>query len=122
MPGRKHIGPDAVSRHPGRHDTVAAMFNGTYTGELHRNILEGLRSGDSDTEDDNTEVYVSAVFTSALTSLCSVTWDVVREHMYSDKTMLKLVHAVENGIPDSQDELPEELRQFHQFRDDLSMS
>ena len=52
-------------------------------------------------------------------SLRSVTWERVRTAIASDDDMQALVTIIEAGMPESKNELPEQLREYFQFRDDL---
>ena len=63
--------------------------------------------------------YMSAV--SALGSLQSMTWERVRLATTSDVNAMRLVNLIESGVPLHRDDIPLDLRVYHQFRDDLSI-
>jgi len=94
VPGLKNRTPDALSRHP--------------TGNPAPDRLS--------LPDD--VAYMSAV--SALESLQSVTWEKVRQATTSNTSAMKLVDLIESGVPLLKDDMPPELRVYHQFREDLS--
>ena len=48
--------------------------------------------------------------------VASVTWDLIRLETASDPSMNLLSKWVDQGIPDTKNSLPIELRQYHQFR------
>ena len=50
----------------------------------------------------------------------SVTWDDVRTATSSDPTMCRLVEFIQEGFPELPSDLPSELRQYHQFRENLT--
>ena len=52
-------------------------------------------------------------------NLRSVTWERVRTAMASDYDMQALVTIIDAGMPESKNELLEQLREYFQFRDDL---
>ncbi|CAC5375241.1 unnamed protein product [Mytilus coruscus] len=56
---------------------------------------------------------------SSINTLQSVTWHMVRVATNSNDDMVKLVEIIENEMPEFRHEMPTELREFFQFREDL---
>ena len=50
----------------------------------------------------------------------SVTWDRVREATASNPDMHLLTELIENGMTETRSEMPVSIRQFHQYRHELS--
>ena len=57
---------------------------------------------------------------SILSSLKCVNWDSVRVATSTDTNLNKLLHFVENGIPEERSEMDESIRVYHQYREALS--
>jgi len=57
--------------------------------------------------------------TAALDTLQSITWDDVRMATTSNETMSKLVSLIEDGLPESRQEMPPELIDYFSLRDGL---
>ena len=49
----------------------------------------------------------------------SISWDDIRIATTSDPTMVQLLNIVEDGFPPNKRDLPEELREFHRYRNHL---
>ena len=127
IPGAKNRAPDTVSRHPTgtphppqmeltddistTSDTAQPLLN------IPHAFLAGIRQREEpcDFIEDTTRV----IAISSLHSLQCVTWDRVRTATSSDENMSKLVEIIEDGMPESRHELPETLREYHQFREHL---
>ena len=56
---------------------------------------------------------------SSINTLQSITWHTVRVATNTDDDMVKLVEIIENGMPEFRHEMPTELCEFFQFREDL---
>ena len=72
---------------------------------------------------DETRVYFEDNLTwcaAGLQSLRSVTWDRVREATSSDVDMHTLEEMATDGIPDSKTEMPETIRDYHQYRENIT--
>ena len=55
----------------------------------------------------------------SLEALGAVTWDKVRTATTSDPAMLELIETIENGFPSKRSDLPQQIQEFFQFKDDL---
>ena len=55
----------------------------------------------------------------SLSNITAVTWNKVRIATASDDTMNALRDVIESGMPESRNDLPIPLRDYHQFRNDL---
>lgn len=56
----------------------------------------------------------------ASTTLKAVTWDRVRTATTSDRDMSMLADLIASGLPENRQEFPTQLREYFQFREDLS--
>ncbi|KAJ8349086.1 hypothetical protein SKAU_G00276750 [Synaphobranchus kaupii] len=86
----------------------------THTGVLSLLRQAGPEDGGDAEEDD------LAWCAAGLESLRSVTWDRVREATSSDGEMRTLEEMAADGIPDSKFEMPETIRDFHQYRESIT--
>ena len=93
IPGKLHKAPDAISRHP--------------TGSRHPQKLF--------LPDD---IHTAAAF--SLSTFHSVTWNHVREETTSDPIMCLLQETIEAGFPDHKDNVPQQIHEYHKFRNFLS--
>ena len=122
--GVKHLATDALSRYPTGTTHPAKMHLGddissaAHQTDARHTFLDGIRN----TETHHAEVDSTAIMTatSSLSALQSVTWERVRTATASDENMNQLIDIVESGMPDSRDELPPALQEYHQFREYLS--
>ncbi|CAC5355199.1 unnamed protein product [Mytilus coruscus] len=55
----------------------------------------------------------------SIDTLQPITWHMVHVATNSNNYMVKLVEIIENGMPEFRHEMPTELREFFQFREDL---
>ena len=138
VPGKKHLGPDAMSRHsvgdPERlhlqddqHEQTAvnALLSGSSTTDLRKQILAAIRSweepGEIDCYNDMPiEIPPAAIY--VMDTVQAVTWDRVREATASDPTMRGLITLIEDGYPSNKSEVPDSLSIFFQHRDKLSVT
>jgi hypothetical protein len=81
----------------------------------HTAVLSFLRRAEPEEDDD-----VEDLCAAGLESLRSVTWDRVREATSSDGDMHMLEEMAMDGIPDSKIEMPEMIRDFHQYRENIT--
>ena len=102
IPGVKHRATDCLSRHP----TDAAV--------------QLILPDDVAVVDTEDSVVSTAVSTLNALSIRSVTWDRVRTATASDHELLNLSDLIEHGFPTTRSDVPEHIRGFFQFRDDLS--
>lgn len=130
IPGVKHRAADTISRYPvgaGEKlslpdddiDHVNEFSDDSYdfTNTLNP-ILACIRYSE-ELEKNNMDHEVQLSAASALSSLQCVTWDRVRRETSSDLDLHKLVNIVESGMPQSREELPTSLQEYHQFRQDI---
>lgn len=124
--GIKNRAADGVSRHPtGKAemmtlpDDIAAINPANRRSNPSTSILAGLRTAPP--SEDSIEEDVISAASSSINSLNvkSVTWERVRTATTSDSCMRKLVDIIESGFPETCNELPNSLREYYQFRDDL---
>ena len=91
VPGLKNRAPGALSRHLTRDPKLAQLC----------------------LSDDISFISANA----SLRSLHSITWDESREATTSDNDMRTLVDIIEAGFPENRNDLPRELKIYHQHRD-----
>ncbi|RUS83681.1 hypothetical protein EGW08_008529 [Elysia chlorotica] len=85
--------------------------------------IPGIRHAAADAmsrkPDDSTQV-CSQTDSTPTELVKSVTWDNVRLATASDPIMMALSKTIEDGFPDDRTHLPPEIREFYQFRENLS--
>ncbi|KAG0723426.1 hypothetical protein GWK47_005518 [Chionoecetes opilio] len=124
IPGVKNILADSVSRHPSGsqvpaklqlHDDIASI---KITSPLiEPSFLAGIRAVGTSY---NSEIDDGLHQTAALALQCvAITWEKVREATASDENMNALLQLIEQCFPSFRHELPVNLHEYHQFRDDL---
>ena len=64
------------------------------------------------------DITVAAI--QSLDDMQAVTWDRVREATSSDPAMFELLETIEQGMPDTRSKLPPTIRQYYDFREELS--
>ena len=124
IPGMRNKAADAMSRRPVGttrpplmdlpDDKVAVVTHPPPS--THIDVLSLLRQAEPEDGDD-AEGDNLAWCAAGLESLRSVTWDRVREATSSDGDMCTLEEMATDGIPDSKSEMPETIRDFHQYRE-----
>jgi len=127
IPGMKNKAADAMSRRPVGTTRPPLMNlpddNATIATHLqpstHTDVLSLLRQTEPEYDDDVEEDNL-AWCAAGLESLRSVTWDRVREATSSDGDMHILEEMTMNGIPDSKIEMPETIRDYHQYRENIT--
>lgn len=114
IPGVRHRATDCISRHPTGEPTRLVLTDDVAT------LLAIFRSTDPVYVDTIEECVLSSTV-ATLNSLClqSVTWDRVRTAAASDDTMVRLSEMVESGKPQFRHDLPQPLREYFKFWDDL---
>jgi len=103
-PGKLHLALDAMSRHP-----VETIYETEDEVEISASeILAGICLPDSASHQvgDNFQ---------------AVTFDQVKEETLKDKQMMKLIHYIQAGFPETKDHLPLELHEFWIIRYSLFM-
>lgn len=125
IPGVRHRATDCISRHPTGEpeklpltDDIASIQTPFPTITHSPTLMDGLRILTSNMFIEDT-VVVSAISTLYALNLQSVTWDRVRTATSSDNNMQALLELIEAGLPEHRHELPEDLREYFQFRDNL---
>ena len=123
IPGARHAAADGVSRHPVSaatplkltDDIAPVLAHPSEPPGLPHAFLAGIRTHAPVTPD---VCYQSATKPTEL--IRSVTWDDVRLATSSDPAMCKLLEFIQEGFPERPHDLPQELRPYHQFRENLS--
>lgn len=135
IPGVKHRAADALSRYPTSRaerlklpddmdatdhmsDVNHAQNDPDIWSFIFNNILTSIRCFDEVAENSIDEQLQSSAI-STLSSLQCVTWNKVREETSSSPDLHQLVNIIELGMPESCDELPTSLKEYHQFRQHL---
>ena len=122
VPGKKNLGPDAISRHPsGQSKRLQLPGEATDADtSISKNVschdalpILFQLSEDTDTADDNSTVVAATCALNAVTNV--VTWDMVREATASDPTFISLINLLEDGFPDDCRELPLELLPYQRY-------
>ena len=125
VPGVKNRAADSVSRHPtGKPshltlgDDVASISTTPINCFPLSFFLSKLRSKPtlSDTEDCLISTATCMLNTMGIQS---VTWEKVRRATASDENLNNLIGIIESGIPKHRHDLPTNLQEYHQFRNDL---
>ena len=115
IPGVRHAAADAISRHPASpaeplllpDDMVASIITPEFLGNaLHTHPSPYTRACHQ--LESSSEI------------VTSVTWDMIRQETASDLSMKQLADLVDEGIPETKNTLPSELRQYHQYREHLT--
>ena len=128
VPGMKNKAADAMSRRPvgsalrsrmNLPDDNAAIMN-HIPSSMHTDVLSLLRRIEPDDDDDDYFEDNLTWCAAGLQSLRSVTWDRVREATSSDVDMHTLEEMATDGIPDSKTEMPETIRDYHQYRENIT--
>ena len=128
VPGMKNKAADAMSRRPvssalssrmNLPDDNAAIVNHIPL-IMHTDVLSLLRQIEQDDDDDYIEEDNLTWCAAGLESLRSLTWDRVREATSSDVNMYTLEEMATDGIPDSKIEKPETIRDYHEYRKNIT--
>ena len=115
--------PDDACKGEPQSDTMTLALPGhACEGEPQprlREILAGQRCIDQDHGDNGVDSSIRNCAIGALTQT-AVTWQRVKQETASDTDMQQLLDMIEQDrIPDSRHKLPANLRDYHQFRNDL---
>jgi len=131
VPGVKHKASDAVSRYPSGpnqpeklelpDDLSAIAEDPSYPSlrDSRRSFMAGIRVMEDSSNCDDIDTIIKCYAISTLNSIRAVTWDRVKLETASDTNMNQLLSIIEDGMPIHSHELPPQLQEYHQFRDDL---
>ena len=127
VPGRKHAGPDAMSRNPVERE---GFLEGEDTKGLRTAILAGLRIKDEEDcvlEEDPVHVAAQEALggyvdpdRARILGVQAVTWERVQHETAMDEVLKNLTRLVEEGFPETKEQLPYNLREFFKHRENLS--
>ena len=116
MPGKGNHFADATSRNPIHNDEDEVSFSDS---------IAALRMSeddlDHDDEDEAMEESIAAIGRSGLDKVGVVNWEMVRNHSEQDQTLSDLAQFILEGFPDRKSKLPEQLWEFWDYRESLSM-
>ena len=126
--GVKHLAADGVSRHPTGEavildlpdDISAISLAAPNSPQWTTTILQRIR--DPAPCDEMLDGCVISAVSSSLRPLRSITWDMVRTATASDPVLHTLIDVLHTGMPEHRNDLPPELREYFQYRDDLYTS
>jgi hypothetical protein len=112
VPGKRNLGPDAVSRYPQGSPTPtnSPCENNT------KPICEALSVNPTEAEDTST--VIAATCTLAAVSNV-ITWGMVKEATASDPSMRALQEHIEAGWPEDARTLPDDIRPYHRYASGL---
>ena len=108
VPGKKHGGPDSMSRHP-----VDALQT-----EPDDSFLSVIRVVDYET--DSLDPARPAVM-AAVKQIQAVSIERVEHEAARDPTLQILIHVIQNGFPVPKDSCPDEVKEYFRYREDLSV-
>ena len=100
-------------------DDNAAIVN-HIPPSMHIDVLSLLPRIEQDEDDDYNGEDNLTWCAAGFESLRSVTWDRAREATSSDVNMHTLEEMATDGIPDSNNEMPETIRDYHQYRENIT--
>ena len=131
VPGVKHKAADTASRYPSGcrsppimelPDDVAAIEEYPSIPSLRdcrRSFMAGIRIVEDSFDYDSIDHILKICAINSLSEIQAVTWDRVRLETASDPSMNQLLSIIEEGMPNNKHELPPQLREYHQFRENL---
>ena len=100
IPGVSNLTPDFGSRHPTRLNAVTVQ-------------------GDADEDVTSEEEIIMSSIAATVRPVDAVSWEDVNAEAALDDESVRLKNVITSGFPDRRDELPEDLRYFYPFRDEL---
>ena len=68
---------------------------------------------------DMEEILVTINSVNTAQQLSVITWDKVHKETQEDRVLVKLIEQVEQGFPESQHKMSEELKEYHKHRHNL---
>ena len=113
VPGIRHRAADALSRHPTSESDELLLPDDIATIQPH-SFLSAIRT----IQEEETEVCTQ--YNQPMNVIESITWDDVRLATTSDQLMSQLLEVIEDGFPENRTNLHPELKQYFQFRENLS--
>ena len=130
VPARKHAGPDALSRNPICREGLMGDMN---TKDARLAVLAGIRVLDKTIEkeekdpavemaEDKLCCYVCPMLASHGVVVEAVTWERVQQAAMMDPVMQELKRLLEEGFPETRNEMGDSVREFFKFREHLSMA
>lgn len=109
VPGKKHDGPDSMSRHP-----VSAV-----PSKPDDALLSAVRITDKEMEClDPAKIAV----TSAMNQIQAVSVERVGHETARDPSLQSLMETIQNGFPPSKELCPDEVKEYFRHREELSVS
>ena len=130
VPARKHAGPDALSRNPVCGEGLMGDMDAK---EARLAVLAGIRIREEVIEEeekdpavemaeDKLSCYVCPMLASYGMVVEAVTWERVQQAAMMDPVMQELGRLLEEGFPETRNEMGDSVREFFKFRDNLSMA
>ena len=113
VPGIRHKAADALSRHPTGESDQLLLPDDIAAVQPH-SFLSAIRTF----QEEETEVCTQ--YNHSMNVIESITWDDVRLATTSDQLMSQLLDVIEDGFPENRNNLHPELKQYFQFRENLS--
>ena len=120
IPGVRNSAADSVSRHPVGEPIALDLSDEVNTADIPIPLSHSLLAA---TRTHHTmESVVCSQLMHSTEVIQSITWDDVRIATTSDPLMSELLNVIEDGFPDSRNDLHPEIRQYYQFREHLTTS
>ena len=116
IPGARHVAADALSRHPVGQASHLELPDDAASLQDHRIACARALLQTADPPD----LQVCSNDHEDNSLIKSVSWDDVRLATSSDGTMMELLQTIEDGFPEAKNDLPTDLRPYHQYRTSLS--
>ena len=118
IPGVKHRAADGLSRYPTHHnDSITTLahddpldMDPSDMPYLSVSFLPDIRDIEPS---DSIEACIIAHIEASLSNITAVTWNKVRIATASDDTMNAVREVIESGMPESRNDLPVPLRDYH---------
>ena len=117
IPGVRNSTADSMSRHPVGEPIQLNLSDGFTATDIHATLHDFIAAIRTYEQCDMELCSGSNTMTEVVQS---VTWDDVRLATTSDPIMSELSNVIEDGFPPSRNDLNTEIREYHQFRVNLS--
>ena len=111
VPGVRHAAADAISRHPISDPQQLPLPDDIATLTSSLSVIRTYNHDDTQ---------ICSHFSLPVTVIGTVTWNDLRMATTSDPLMSLLLQLTEEGFPDSRNNLPPDLRQYHQYKENLT--